>query len=299
MAKITGLRKNFNDLPRKSNAWLIDNKPENKLSGGFYDQQQISSRQIKAYDPYFAVIYVLEGCGEYTDYLGRHFNLVPGAVVVRHPGTSFVTFKKPNNSGSWLEFAAALPTSFYSTMAAAHILDAEMTYLTPGISQELIELGDNYIDSLNSADTPIGRLEAYNAFIQFFATVLRLHQDHGQADLMVLKSKLNRARLILSDHLDQPLKMEVVARKLGMSYETFRKRFTQHCGLTPNEYRIRRRLDKADSLILHTHLSIKEIAFRLGYSAVSAFTRQYTAFRHYPPSKNRDTATKTDRELSL
>lgn len=287
MSSSSGRILNFGALTRRSNCRLIDSKPENRCSGGFYDQSRIPCGKLTKCDPYFAIIYVLEGCGEYSDYLGRSFTLGPGRVVIRHPDASFSTIKRLNPAGLWLEFAAALPMCLYKMMITSGVILPDTTYLNPGISEDLVVLADEYIRSLESAETSPGRLDAFASFLQLMSAMLRLDNDNRSPGCSTTRHQMNQARNILSGQFDKKLMMESVARRLGMSYEAFRKRFTQTYGCSPNEFRIRRRLDQADSLLLHTDLSIKEIAFGLGYSAVSSFTRQYTAFRHCTPSNAR------------
>ena len=99
--------------------------------------------------------------------------------------------------------------------------------------------------------------------------------------------RLERIKQLLDDVSDTtPLPQ--LARSIGMGYENFRKSFRRWTGLSPQDYRIQRRLNQADALLLHTRLSIKEIAERLGYSDITAFSRQYRKFRRVPPSSKRD-----------
>lgn len=94
---------------------------------------------------------------------------------------------------------------------------------------------------------------------------------------------LEQATEILGARLKQKILMPEVAAKLGMGYESFRKKFTVRYGMSPQEYRIVCRLDKADALLLHTDLSIKEIADSLGFKSDSDFTRQYRQHRQQTP----------------
>ena len=72
----------FNELPRKSNCMFVSDRVEEKLSGGFYDQNYIKDGRSTQYDPYFAIIYLLEGEGRFFDYLGRPHQMKPGALFV-------------------------------------------------------------------------------------------------------------------------------------------------------------------------------------------------------------------------
>jgi AraC-like DNA-binding protein len=62
---------------------------------------------------------------------------------------------------------------------------------------------------------------------------------------------------------------------MGLSYERFRKIFRQRQGLSPGDYRIRRRIDQAKALITQHRLSNKEIAYALGYADPFTFSKQF------------------------
>jgi AraC-like DNA-binding protein len=96
---------------------------------------------------------------------------------------------------------------------------------------------------------------------------------------------LKQARLLLGANLDRRMLVGHVAGKLGVGYEAFRKKFSKAYGISPKAYRVSRRLDKAEVLIRHTDMSIKEIAASLGYPNDSDFIRQYKKHRKSPPGK--------------
>ncbi len=263
------------DLPDKRNCMFFDELPEEKLSGGIYRQR--SGCRGESFNRYFAVVYLLAGDGSYRDYLNREFEINTGDLIIRHAEAGY----RITRGEGWTEFAAALPASLYRAMRQAHILEADMTLLRPGLDSQLILLASEYIHSLDRADSRDGRCRSYGLMMEFLSNALRLANHESER-------WLEQAKKILGSGFEQPLDMRRAAAELGMGYENFRKQFREQSGLSPNEYRIRRRLDQADALLLHTDLPIKEIAAQLGYSAVSSFTRQYAIYRGHAPGQNRN-----------
>jgi AraC-like DNA-binding protein len=66
-----------------------------------------------------------------------------------------------------------------------------------------------------------------------------------------------------------------LAKKLGLSYETFRKEFTRQVGCPPARYRMRRLIEQAGVLMLDRHLSNKELAETLGFCDEFHFSRRF------------------------
>jgi AraC-like DNA-binding protein len=87
------------------------------------------------------------------------------------------------------------------------------------------------------------------------------------------------AERYLSEHHAEALDMREVARKLGVSYSGFRRSFTKQAGLSPWQYVLRMRLERARRLISSGEEKLEVIASRLGFSSSfhlsSAFKKAY------------------------
>jgi len=89
---------------------------------------------------------------------------------------------------------------------------------------------------------------------------------------------------LLGRELAQRLSVPALAARLGMGYERFRKVFRERVGTSPGDYRIRRRLERARAMLVAGEMSVKEVAYVLGYPNAFAFSRQFAKFTGAPPS---------------
>jgi AraC-like DNA-binding protein len=89
--------------------------------------------------------------------------------------------------------------------------------------------------------------------------------------------------------LGSPLNYNVLATEAGMSPRTFRRRFAQIMGTSPQAYANGRRISHARQMLGATELPIKTIASQLGYSDVFFFSRQFTKFTGISPAAYRKT----------
>jgi len=94
-----------------------------------------------------------------------------------------------------------------------------------------------------------------------------------------------RACLLLRKHVMPGDSVHRIAEKLGMPYETFRRRFTRAIGIAPRTYQICERMDRA-RLLLRDH-SVKETAAILGYADPFFFSRQFRQHTGASPSHYR------------
>ena len=73
----------------------------------------------------------------------------------------------------------------------------------------------------------------------------------------------------------QAITIEQMGREVGMAERTLKRRFQAATCLSPNLYLQKVRVDKAKKLLLATDLSVKAIAYEVGYENVSFFVRVF------------------------
>lgn len=78
-------------------------------------------------------------------------------------------------------------------------------------------------------------------------------------------------------HYGEPLRVERLAREVGLSADRFERLAKQVFHLTPRQLLTKTRLEQASRLLQDAGLRIAEIAQACGYADQSAFTRQFRA----------------------
>lgn len=85
------------------------------------------------------------------------------------------------------------------------------------------------------------------------------------------------ARKILAAELGAPPSLKELARRLGISGDYLRHLFRKHFGVGIKEFSLERRLEKAQELLLHSPLRLKEIADACGFANERAFCTAFKA----------------------
>jgi AraC family transcriptional regulator len=84
---------------------------------------------------------------------------------------------------------------------------------------------------------------------------------------------LNRVTEYIQTHLEQDVKLVDLAAIAQLSVYHFLRLFKQCMGITPHQYILQCRIERAKHLLQHSELSIAEIAVRVGFCDQSHFTR--------------------------
>lgn len=85
---------------------------------------------------------------------------------------------------------------------------------------------------------------------------------------------------------DQPLRVEQLARELGMSVSSLHHHFKAVTALSPLQYQKRLRLLEARRLMVSEDCDAATAAFRVGYRDVSHFNREYKGLFGAPPLRD-------------
>jgi AraC-like DNA-binding protein len=67
-----------------------------------------------------------------------------------------------------------------------------------------------------------------------------------------------------------------IASEVGISQFHFIRQFEAVFGLTPHQFRIRSRLDRAKDLLALGHLSVTDICMEVGFSSLGTFSALFT-----------------------
>lgn len=118
----------------------------------------------------------------------------------------------------------------------------------------------------------------------FFALLLRggNHPDGGSGSRLLdtAVDYMRKTTPILSP-------WEAVARRCGVDRSHLFRLFKQHLQLSPQQYLIRLRLNKAEELLQTTSLSVSEVAFSCGFNDLCHFSRLFKRRFGVPPSARR------------
>jgi AraC-like DNA-binding protein len=213
----------------------------------------------------YAVSYVLAGTGKvhYTRE-NRSFEVRPGSMFrfTGHQLDEVVLNVVPG----FFECSISVDGATGEHMKALHVWSRSELCTCPGLLQPLMQ---SYVDLFNKitdlSASPRILLMRYIEFLELVDSV-ELSNDP-------FRKFREEARLLLSTRCEPSFEVKDAAEQMGMTYETFRQKFRKVFAISPVEYQLRVRMERACTLLLTC--SVKEAANRLGYSDPFIFSRQF------------------------
>ena len=98
--------------------------------------------------------------------------------------------------------------------------------------------------------------------------------------------RISKAIETLRENLDRPLRIENIAREVGMSVSGFHHHFKSVTAMSPLQFQKQMRLQEARRLMLAEDVDAATAGFRVGYGDPSYFSRDYKKQFGVPPQRH-------------
>jgi AraC-like DNA-binding protein len=90
-----------------------------------------------------------------------------------------------------------------------------------------------------------------------------------------IDERVQQAQLIIARRYHEAIVVEELARELHIGYSYFRQAFKAQTGLSPKQYQLQIRLQKAQDFLANTSRSVGEIAEILGFNTAYHLSSQF------------------------
>ena len=261
--------------PEKRARILLRNRASRSLgkirqAGYFYVDGGVTENKFRS-DDFFSFVYLLEGSGVYSDASGGFRRLAPGDLFFTYPGLGHAY--GPAAGDSWSEIFVIFEGPVFALWLEEGVLCPERAFfrLQPIAYwerriRETIEWSRCPGNQRRSV-APACRLQ------QLLADILLTENRESEGE----DSETGWVRLtarILEEERSVQVSWAEVAGRAGVSYETLRKRFVKHMGVSPGRYHIQCLMEHACRLLLAGRGN-REIADTLGFCDEFHFSRRF------------------------
>jgi AraC-like DNA-binding protein len=121
-------------------------------------------------------------------------------------------------------------------------------------------------------------------FIQLWIQLLREYHWQTQPQLQSNWEQLDRVKNYISHNIDQEITLDELSVMANLSKYYLCRLFKNAYGMTPIQYHVLIRLEKAKQMIQFTNLPISHIAEKVGFQSIHAFSRTFRKIEGVSPS---------------
>ncbi|OXM87812.1 response regulator transcription factor [Paenibacillus rigui] len=126
--------------------------------------------------------------------------------------------------------------------------------------------------------------EAFEAFEAQLGSMLSNLERNRSGNY---KDPMQEARAYIDNHLSQEVTLEEVAEMVGLTPTYFSSLFKKMTHETFVQYRIKRRIEKAQALLAMPHVKLSDVAAEVGYEDYPHFTKMFKKMTGLSPTEFR------------
>lgn len=141
--------------------------------------------------------------------------------------------------------------------------------------------------SLRDQDDPASELES-QGLARLLLAPFMAGGERPDADRKLRTS--NRFQKVIDHierHLSRPMEVAELARLIGLHPTYFSNLFSECFGTGPKRYLCQRRIERAQMLLIHSDVKLKEVATEVGFDNPLYFSRLFRKYTGVPPGAYR------------
>ncbi|WP_298238245.1 AraC family transcriptional regulator [uncultured Algibacter sp.] len=190
-----------------------------------------------------------------------------------------------------------------TTAKAIEKLPNEEGELFSEMLNQLVNPSDHYVEGPSFIMTPEMQSIVDSLFnieytgktkMMFFRSQITTLLSHFFGQLAALKTekintserkKLNQARDILIENIDNPPSLDEISKEIGLNTFKLKKEFKSFFGVPVFKYLQNERLTLAHKMISNQEATVQEAAWNVGYDSLSSFSNAFEKKFGYRPSQ--------------
>jgi len=229
----------------------------------------------------FAIVYIVDGTGQYADATGIQKKLGPGDLMVLFPDIAHLYNPA---SGGWVTSYLCFGGPVFDLWRSQGLLDPRK----PIQHAEPVTEWNRRIESVLDPTRQPGFAPSMLEICRLQRLLAEIITGAGRAAGQRGEVQwLRRACDLIEASLAGPADWKPVARQMGLSTESFRKRFVRLAGQPPARYRMERLIDRARELMRNPLLKDRQIAEALGFCDEFYFSRRFKSITGQTPRQFR------------
>lgn len=236
----------------------------------------------------YQFIFISEGMGRLRSFEGE-FILRPGCLVCLVPGEK--CRYGPDPESPWAEYRIGFSGSIPDEWAAKGWLDKIITVHQIVNPNDMIVPFKEAVTFSRNQSCALRPLAA-SCVMRIFGYLLENRKIRDESTGII-----QRARHVFEKNIFHPIDMDELTMILNSNYQQLRDRFREETGLSPYQYFLQMKINKAKELLQEGSLSIKEIAYKLAFESPYYFSRLFKRKTGVSPSQWNNTSSERDLDL--
>jgi AraC-like DNA-binding protein len=216
----------------------------------------------------YQINYITEGSGILETPDGQ-FQVVPGSILILRPGQWHRY--KPDQKTGWNEHYIGFQGDFCNQLFQEGFFQSAKPVIYVGFQESILNLFFEVIQLVKEEKTGHQQVSAATTIL-LLSKILSVTRNQEFAGKTIERT-IRKACLFCRENLNTNVNIEKLASDLNVGYSYFRQMFRKYTGISPTQYHLSLRIQRAKDLLVSSEMSFKEIAIELGFESYFYFSR--------------------------
>lgn len=217
----------------------------------------------------YQVIYITNGQGIFESDSYQQTIVKAGTIIVLFPNERHRY--KPDSRTGWDEYWVGIKGDIIDNLVTSGYLRPDNPCLYIGFNDSIFNIYNSIIEKTReerSGYQPLVSGAVLHLIGACYAAVKQSTAENKEAENII-----NRARLLFRSNISNAYSPEQAAQELNVGYSWFRKLFKNYTGLSPGQYYLQLKIEKAKDLLSNSNVPVKEISIVLNFESGFYFSR--------------------------
>lgn len=227
----------------------------------------------------FNLCYVINGKGEFTMY-SKKYKLEKGHIFIIFTNSTFTL--KADSNNPWelgvIGFDGALFIHYLSLMSIySHepVIQYNVDDYLTNLFEEMLQT-EKYVDY-------IGDIKLTGLIFLFFGRLMEFNSINNIVKRTREELYIYDAMKYINENYNKKISVNEVTKVLGLDRSYFSKLFKKLAGVSPQQYILQYKIDKACELLANTYLGIGYISDIVGYNNYFSFSKTFKKIKGISP----------------
>ena len=241
----------------------------------------------------YQIIYITKGQGYYESEFHQKTLIQTGTIIILFPGVWHCY--KPDEGTGWTEYYIGLKGNIINKWQQEGFLTPEKSVVHIGLLEKVVSLFNAVFEIATTEKSGYQQLISTTS-MHLLGQILydSLNRNFAGAT----EHFIQQAKVYIAEHVSDKIDLMALSRQLNVSYSKFRKEFKNYTGMSPGQFQINLRINKAKELLNQRDYSLKQIASMLGFQNEYYFNTMFKQKAGVSPGEYRKVPVEQHRQIT-
>lgn len=213
-------------------------------------------------------------------------------------GTVFMIFPnerhryKPDTETGWDEYWISFKGDYIDNLNDSNLFSRKNPLFPLGLNEKILHLFDDVMNASNEENNGYEAVIS-SATIHILGMLHAFNQQQHNDDESLTERTVKNAKILFREKLMDVTDPKAIADELEVGYSWFRKVFKESTRISPGQYFIQLKIQKAKELLGNSQYAIKEVAYILKFESPFYFSKLFKQKTGFTPLQFRNMVLKS------